>query len=55
MSSETVESLTQQVEDLYEDKKQLQDELGVSDPDDVIDMVRSLQDQLEDLYAEKAS
>ncbi|MFB6347075.1 MAG: hypothetical protein ABEK50_15235 [bacterium] len=46
-------STVQQLESLYEEKETLRDELGVSDPEDIISMVHSLQDQVEALYEEK--
>jgi hypothetical protein len=52
-TDETVSSLTEQVESLYDEKHKLKRELGVSSADAVIEMVRSLQDQVEALYAEK--
>lgn len=46
-------SLVEQLESLYEEKDRLNEELGVSDPDEIINMVHSLQEQLESFYAEK--
>lgn len=46
-------SLVDQLESLYEEKDQLNQELGVSDPEEVIEMVRSLKEQLETFYAEQ--
>lgn len=44
------ESLVDQVESMYEDKEHLENELGVSDPEEIVQMVRSLQDQVESFY-----
>jgi hypothetical protein len=46
-------SLVDQLESLYEEKDRLNEELGVSDPEEIINMVHSLQEQLESLYAEQ--
>ena len=53
MTEQTDESVVNQLESLYAEKDRLNEELGVSDPDEVIEMVRSLQEQVESLYEEK--
>ncbi len=40
---------------LYADRERLESELGTSDPDELVEMVRSLEAQLQDLYREKES
>jgi len=69
---EMVEGLTDQLEDVYQDRDdaaansifapsteesstttRLNEELGVSDPDDVLTMVNDLKDQLDELYADR--
>ena len=45
-------SLEEQLLSLYSDKKRLQDELGVSDPESIIRMVRSMEAQLHTFYAQ---
>lgn len=47
------DSIVDQLESLYAEKDRLNEELGVSDPEEIIEMVRSLQDQVESLYEEK--
>lgn len=47
---DTDSSLVDQLESLYEEKEKLNRELGVADPDEIIDMVRSLQEQVESFY-----
>jgi len=39
-----------QFESLYEEKKKLKEELGVSSPEEIISMINSLTDQVEPLY-----
>jgi len=69
---EMVEGLTDQLEDVYQDRDdsaansifapssdpsstapQLEEELGVSDPGDVLTMINDLKDQLDELYADR--
>ncbi len=50
--AEPQNSLEEQLISLYSDRKRLQDELGVSDPDGIIRMVRSMDEQLRALYAQ---
>jgi hypothetical protein len=45
------QSLTIQLESLYEERAYLTEEIGISDARDVVAMVRSLEAQLNDLYA----
>ena len=51
--NEMMESMEAQLGALYAERELLQRELGVSDADDIIAMVRSLEEQLADLYREK--
>ena len=46
-----IQSLTIQLESLYEERAYLNEEIGISDARDVVAMVRSLEAQLNDLYA----
>jgi hypothetical protein len=48
------QSLTLQLESLYEERAFLGGEIGISDARDVVAMVRSLEAQLNDLYAQLA-
>lgn len=50
MSSETMESLEQQLIALYEERESLNDRFGVSTTEDVIGMVECLEQQLCDFY-----
>jgi len=50
MLMDTKDSLTQQLEDMYAQKDLLNQELGVSDAEDLIGMFRNLETQLCDLY-----
>ena len=45
------QSITIQLESLYEERAYLSEEIGISDARDVVAMVRSLEAQLNDLYA----
>lgn len=53
MSQDFDSNLVDQVESLYSEKEKLDEELGVSEPEEIINMVHSLQDQVEALYQEK--
>ncbi len=46
------QSLTLQLESLYEERAFLASEIGISDAREVVAMVRSLETQLNDLYAQ---
>jgi hypothetical protein len=48
------QSLTLQLESLYEERAFLAAEIGISDSRDIVAMVRSLEAQLNDLYAQLA-
>ena len=51
--SSDVGSIEAQLILLYDEKKQLEDELGVSNPEAIIAMIRSMEQQLKDLYSAK--
>lgn len=53
LTGEAVESLDDQLRDLYADREQLQRTLGTADPDALIGMLQSLEDQAQDQYAER--
>lgn len=46
MAQQVDDSIVNQLESLYSEKDRLNEELGVSDPDEIIEMVRSLQEQV---------
>jgi len=50
MLMDTKDSITQQLEDLYNQRDFLHQELGVTDADDIVVMVRNLEAQLHDFY-----
>lgn len=48
-----VGSIEAQLISLYDEKKKLEDELGVSSPEAIIAMVRSMEQQLNEFYGAK--
>ena len=50
LGSTETQSTFQQLEALYAERQRLQEALGISDADDIIEMVETLTSQLEDLY-----
>lgn len=52
MSNE-IESMEEQLLALYREKELLQEKLGVSDAQEIIDMIESMNEQLMALYEEK--
>ena len=51
MLADARDSLTQQLEDLYAERDFLHQEIGISDAEGIVSMVRNLEAQLRDFYS----